>query len=123
MRHPVTERKIVFLMTDGEVEADRVCIVFYPFGYDVIDGVAEFFTRVIGLYFEAADDKTRKALQLTGPLQMPEHAIDAVEVLAGILHEQDLAGGIDVRAGAGQRLDGLEVAADEWAGGDSGSVQ
>src|SRR5580704_13598266 len=123
MRHPVTKGEIVFLMTDGEVEADRVSIVFHPFGNDVIDRVAEILSRVIGLYLEAADDETGKVLQLTGPLQMPEHAVDAVEVFAGILNEQDLSGGIDVRGGAGQCFDGLEVTTDERAGGRSLSVQ
>ena len=115
MGDAVFEGIVFFLVTDGEVEADGVGIGFDPFGDDVIDGAAELFAGVIGLYFETADHQAGQTVQLAGTLQVPEHTVNAIKIFPGVFHEQDLSGGIDIRDGTGNAFDGLEVAADKLA--------
>src|SRR5215469_12442526 len=98
MRYSVFERKVILLMSYGEVKTYGVGKGFDPFGDDLVNGMAILFAGIVGLDFETAHDQTGQPVELTRALQMPEHPVDAIEVFTGIFHEEDLALGIDIGA-------------------------
>ena len=119
MRHPVFEGIVFQLVTDGKVKADGVIVGLHPVRHNLIDRAPEFIPGIIGPDFESADDKPGQPVEFAGTLKVPEHAIDAVQIFPGVFHEQDLPGSIDIRYGAGEAFDGLEVAADQLTFGRS----
>src|SRR5258708_1660397 len=90
MGNAVFQGVILFLMTHREIETDGIAIHLYPVGDDVVHRAAELFAGIVGLDLETTHDQPREPVQFTGALQMPEHAIDAVEVFAGVFDEEYL---------------------------------
>ena len=122
VRDPILKGIVLLLVANREIITNGIAKRPDPFGDDVVDSTAEFFTRVVGFNLESADDQTSEPVQFPGPLQVPEHPIDAIEIFAGVLDEKDLAGGIDIAARTGQGLDCFEVSAHQLTFGRTGAV-
>src|ERR1700749_1433784 len=73
MGHTIFKGVIILLVAHGEVEANRVGIGLYPFGDDIIYGMAELFPGIVWLDLEATDDERSQAVELSRALEMPEH--------------------------------------------------
>ncbi|MNY54392.1 hypothetical protein D3C86_1902590 [compost metagenome] len=74
-------------MANRKIKAYRVIVFFDLFLNNFVYRFSKFFTWVVGFYFKTTDDQPLQLIQLPGSFEVPEHAVNTVQVFSCIFQK------------------------------------